>query len=452
MSGKTKFITALVVLACGILLGSFLLSCSTGEERDAAGEKKTRLRFSFWGTIEERQITEEFIRAFEAEHPNIKIESEHINQDYMSKLLTELAADSAPDIIFVERAFVRRLVTRGTLLNLTPYIQNEKDFPAEDFQSQIWQAFNLEGGVYGVPRDMGAMVLFYNKKLFREAGVRFPPDSWDNDWWDWETFLDSARKLTKDIDGDGRIDQYGVVLNRWTDQWAPWVYQNQGRIMNDDMTRCLIDMPETIEGLQFLVDLSLKEKVAPTPMQLGDMGSDNVQMFEMGRVAMYPTGFWMVAEFSQIPNLEWDVAPYPKGKTMATTWHGSAYAIWSKTKHPKECWEFLKFSTTPESQIMMAKSGLLIPSRRSIANSDSFLKGETMPTNSRVFLEAFDHAKLTPNLTEMPELDFIVNENLGLAWDGIKPVPEVCSMIADLINEEIKKMANGNKTKGEKVQ
>lgn len=443
---KKRILPVATVLVFAVIVGfcSAFLSCSKekGGGRTDGKDKTVRLRYSYWGSPEIKAITDELIRRFETKHPRIKIVQEVINRGYLEKLLTEFATNSAPDVVVTEIVFFKQFVAKGVLLDLTPYVSRDDDIPVEDFQKIVLDEFTWQNRIYSIPFGVGTGVLFYNKKLLREAGLAYPPNTWENDWWDWDTFLDYAKKLSKDTDGDGRNDQFGVVTDRNIWDVEMWVYQNKGEVMTEDGSKCVIDTQEAIEAVQFLADLSLKHHVAPTQNQVTTFGSTNYQMFEMGKAAMFPSGFWRIGEFSKIEGLEFGIAPLPKGKVKATGWHAAGLSISKNTKYPKESWEFVKYCVMPEAQLLLSQAGLQVPSRISVANSREFLDAEIIPDDATLFNEGFQYAKRYPAIYDDPEIQDIIIQQLDLAWEGTVEVPEVCKKVAELINERI-----GNRAK-----
>jgi multiple sugar transport system substrate-binding protein len=103
-------------------------------------------------------------------------------------------------------------------------------------------------------------VVYYNKNLFDQAGVAYPQAGWS-----WDDFLKAAQALTKDTNGDGATDQYGVGTELEAIRLAPFVWQNGGEIVDDPAkpTRLALDTPAATEAFQWFVDLQVKHHVAP---------------------------------------------------------------------------------------------------------------------------------------------------------------------------------------------
>lgn len=422
-----------------LLLSLCLLESCGRPAQDSASTGKVQVRFAYWASPEVNEIYQQVIKRFEDHNPDIDIVPELNNQGYLEKLLMAIAGNAAPDIMVTEIVFFRRLAEKDVLVDLTPFVERDPNISENDYQPLVLDEFKWKDRIYSLPFGVGTYAMFYNKDLLLQAGLKPLPDTWDNDWWDWATFLEYSKKLTLDKNGDGRIDQYGFATdnNLWDVEF--WLYQNGGEIMDDDGSKCLMDSLQAIDAVQFLVDLSTKYGVAPSPERMQELGNNNNQLFELGQVALYPSGYWRIGEFWKIPNLNWGLAPLPKGKTKATGWHAAGLSIWSGSKNTEEAWRFIEFINSPEIQLFCAKLGLQVPARISIASSSEFLNMKELPSNIGIFNEGFEYARRFPCIHEDARIQSIIDEQLASAWNGLRPVPDVCREISGRINARIEK-------------
>src|SRR5262245_37518958 len=166
--------------------------------------------------------------------------------------------------------------------DLGPYLARAPDeyAPGRFFPTAL-ETFRPGGVQYGLPWNGGQLMMFYNRKLFREAGVPDPPP---RDW-TWKEWLDACKKLTQDKDGDGRIDQFGTEVNaNYMYSLLPWIWMFGGDIVDPAMRRCTMDTPAGRQTLAFLRDLIYRYHVAPRSSEFTGMGG-NV-MFMTGRLGM----------------------------------------------------------------------------------------------------------------------------------------------------------------------
>ena len=137
-----------------------------------------------------------------------------------------------PNVFDVAVGRFRSFVERGILLNLSPYITKSE---IKDFYPLAIKAFSYKDSIYGLPWECETLVLYYyNKDLFDKEGLECPNSSWN-----WQQSLSACKKLTKDVNKDGIIDQYGFILSNWLGEWLPFIWQNNGRLMDEAGTRWL---------------------------------------------------------------------------------------------------------------------------------------------------------------------------------------------------------------------
>src|SRR5699024_6703151 len=138
----------------------------------------------------------------------------------------------------------------GVLLDIDDFVKEDsEEVDIEDFAPSLLDAFTYEDKLYMLPTDWNSSIIHYNKEVFDDDGMDYPREDWT-----WEDFLEIAKQLTVDKDGDGKIDQYGFMVTDRLFNAAPWIYGAGGQFLNDDMTEPEINSPEVEEALQFYVD------------------------------------------------------------------------------------------------------------------------------------------------------------------------------------------------------
>jgi multiple sugar transport system substrate-binding protein len=418
-----------------LLIFSLLIGCAgkPSEESDNSSGK-VKITFSGWGEPEEKQIYQDLIKKFESENPDIVINYVHIPADYAGKMNTVLAGGNAPDVFYVGDDALARWGKMGLLMNIEEKTQ-KSDLDLDDMWESAVNRYRFDGSksgtgdLYALPMDIAPTVLYYNKKLFDEANVPYPSAE---EPMTWEQLVEVGKKLTKDKNGDGEMDQFGIGP-LW---WEGFVWGNGGKILSDDKSEFLLNSPEATEALQFAADVRNVHKISPSSRALKSMNDG--QMFETGRLAMQIQGRYMVPAYRKL-NFDWDVAPLPTGGEWSG-WSASAgFGIYSKTKHPDEAFKFAEFIAGPESNKIRSEAGLNMPVYKSMANSDVFLNPDKKPEHSEVYLEAANHQQAGP-WTYVPNnkwLD-ILNQNLGKIWDGKKTTKELMDELKPKIDKALK--------------
>lgn len=368
---------------CGLALCGLCLVALAGCSRSAANPRRTEVRYCFFGGFEDWQMWRRMAAEFESANPDIKITLLYWpGNNYEAKLQLTMAAGTAPDVIDVQDEPFAAYTRMGQFEDLGPYIRRvaEQYAPNCYFQTAL-ETFRVDDKQYGLPWNGGQLMIYYNKTLFRKAGLPDPPRDWT-----WTQWLDYARKLTRDEDGDGRIDQFGTQVNpHYMYSLIPWIWMFGGDTIDPTMTRCTLDTPAGRQTLAFLRDLIYKEHVAPRSSEFTGMGG-NV-MFMTGRLGMTLDGVWAMP-FMRQTDIDWDVTFLPRGpagRFSRGTWDG--VAMYRKSKHKEEAWRFIQFITGERGQYHVAQTGRAIPPRKSQANSTAFTRPDT-PQHEERFLEA----------------------------------------------------------------
>lgn len=392
-----------------------------------ANPGKVQISFMHWGGPEEIAIIKKMVAAFESENPDIKVKIIHA-ANYMDKLHVMIGGGIPPDLFYLGDDNFTAFADGGALQSMEQFRRTDTLFDEEDYYELPLKAFIYNGELYGLPISWTPLVLYYNKDIFDEAGVPYPDSSWT-----WQDFLEAAKRMTKDLNGDGEPDQFGYLVSTWWTFTLNWIWQNGGRILSEDKTKCVMNSPETIEALQFIQDLVWKYKVAPTAAQIAQR-----DLFTTGRIGMVISGRWMVPRYRTIKEFEWGIAPLPKGKVRATPIFTTAYVMSKKCKYPEAAWRLARFMSGPKGSKFIAKLGLGVPSVKSVANSPLFLDPKKKPMNSQLYLEAAQYARLEPANPHWQEMGTIIQRELDLLWLNKKSAKEVC----DTITEEVNKLLN----------
>ena len=291
---------------CTIFI-AFSLICTSG--CGGVKESKPVIKIAIWGGTDEIEMLNSLVDEWKKAHPDVIAKLEHTPAgSYTNKLLIRIAGGTAPDVMFVEANIFVNFWAMNAFLDLKPLIENDPTFDLNAFFPEIIDRFTVDGKIYCIPRDNAPFAcVYYNKRLFDEAGVPYPEDEWN-----WADLLDKAIRLTKSGD-DGSITQYGYY--GWT--WQNFVYSNGGGIVDDveNPKRFILDEKEGVEGLKFYSDLINVHRVCPSPVEFGNLGMGAQQLFMSSKLAMYQSGFWESTLFRNIKDFDWDVAMFPKGPT-----------------------------------------------------------------------------------------------------------------------------------------
>jgi multiple sugar transport system substrate-binding protein len=362
------------------------------------------------------------VDSFEQQNPKINVELIHIpgQEEYRRRLGTDFAAGSPADVLLVNYRRYAAFAAKGALEPLGPYLAKSSLISEGKFYPQALAAFTWQEQLYCIPQNVSSLVVYYNKDLFDTAGVDYPaPD------WTWDDFLLTAKALTRDTDGDGAIDQYGLGTEANIIRAAPFIWQNGGILVAGyplRPERLLLDNFASREGLQWFVDLQLKHHVTPNAIE--EASEDSEARFLNGRIAMYLNSRRGVPTYREIDTFDWDVAGLPRNRMSAGVLHSDAYCMPASVQDKDLAWKFIEYANSAEGQAIVARSGRTVPSLREVAESPAFLDPATRPANSRVFLDTLASLRTLPVMPTWPDIGTITSEEIERAFYGTASLDE----------------------------
>ena len=390
---------------------------------------KVHIQLSTWGSAQEVAVLKKLLQKFETAHPRIQVDLLHIPDNYYQKLQLLIAGDLTPDVMLTNSISFPIYASQGIFMDLQPLLSEKvsektgrdqaSDSEFSEFYPQALQAFTwrMQTGkkiLGALPRDISDVVIFYNRDLFKRAGLPEPASHWT-----WVQFLKATQTLTVDTNHDGDPDQFGFSFYAQPPLfWLPFVWSAGGDLFDANLQQVTLDQPAALEGLQFYANLRNQEHVAPKKVESG--GITMSQLFLQQKIAMLISGRWSVPVLREQARFGWDVAPFPigPGGHSRVGIDASGYAVSAKTVHPQESLALVRFLLSAEAIRAVTVSGLIVPARRDVAESKEFLTPGQAPAHSRVFLDCIKEGSPTHTPPRWNEF----SEELGLAlepvWDG----------------------------------
>ncbi len=406
------------------------------------------LRFTVWDGDVSLKVIRKVLDRFERENPDVRVKLEP-NPDYNTyhqKMITQFAANDAPDVAMMDPGHFQALAKRKAFLPLNQFFEKDPAFDIKAYYKPIVDSMSWKGQLYVLPRDIAPIgIIYYNKKEFEEAGIPYPDGSWT---WDWKErpelkekdFLWVMHKLTK-FGPDGRVEQFGY-LPAWSGVIADMCMYSSGVKPCDDYeqpTKLNYDSPEMHRVYNFVHDLMANKHWAPTQSDVSSMfQATTTQMFIRGQAAMYQDGIWEVPNIRRDMPLgsqgwfDWDIALAPafaNGHRACTT-GGSGYGIFSSTKYPEKAWRLTKFMGGPIAMRAMAEAGIAQPAIRAVALTHAWIPGPDTPREQRWPANRIATDQAVPYVEFGPSADYwnsvanVVNARIGSIWDGSLPVDQ----------------------------
>ncbi len=326
--------------------------------------------------------------------------------EYHEKLSTMIASGTPPDILFYSARFISALAANGVFENHFHYAEVMRG--AHDVFPAGFDEVTLDGQLYGIPSDLNVSMLALNADLFAKAGLVPPTQQWKSGEWTWGAFLEAARRLTLDLNGDGSPDQAGTGgFGTWAGNWPIWFWANGAQILSDDKRSVAVNTPEGVEALTFATELNLVHDVVGGRWQDGTQG-------------MWITGLNTLQNYREQISYDWDIVPFPvgpSGTSSASTYFGGGYSILKDAPNKEAAYRFLDFLTSEEIEDLRRRLAARLPIKRD--GVQRFLQAEhradLSPANLDLIVDVIASARPLP-------ITPVWNDMEQVWWEEVRPV------------------------------
>lgn len=390
----------------------FTTGCKSSKEADkkSNSDKKT-ITVMMWGEKARWDAQEKLNQEFQKKYPDLEIKFIKVaNQDdYWSKLQTMVAGGDAPDVAMQQEMLTPTYVAKGFMTDLTDYMANDPDFDKESLSESSYDQFIVNDKVYAIPTMTFTNVLFYNKDLFDEAGLDYPDEDTD-----WAQLRELAKKLTKDTNNDGVVDQFGFTFGAWPPFMYSPIWANGGDIIEEGGTKGVLNSEANIETYTFFHDLIWKDGSAPS----AQINKDNMFSFESGKVAMTDMGSWLIAT-NDLNKINYGITLPAKAPTgeRAVCSYPNGWFIVNQSKQKDDAWKYLSFCASEKGQKIAAEAKVGIPTNLEVANTNAYLDSSTTEgLDLSITLKALEIARPAYASTNMNELNVNVYPELDNIW------------------------------------
>ncbi len=392
---------------------------------EAPPPAKAEITYAFHDPADFRK---EAVELFHEKFPDIEGTLQQIPDQFPTAIFTMAAAGTLPDVVRVWEPHVLQFGRADQVIDLQPLIDAQPDFNPEDFFESFYDFPVLKGKRYGVADGWNGHVCFYNKDLFDAAGVAYPA----GEDWNWADFVSIAREISKPDEQIWGTDGLFVGWLHWS---YKLVWQNGGRVYNDDYTECLLDSPEAIEALQYWADLLQEAEIMPSPAQAEGMGD----LFLSGNAGMQRVGTWVIGSLAE-GSFAWDMTPEPKRKERRTLIHTAFNVIPTTTENVDAAWEWLNFIVGPEGMYLYVKENATPAARRSVNEKRPWTR-EGVDANWDVVAEAGEYGILVPAPPNVGEVEKLQNDAIQAIFLGDKTAEEALAEVAPKVTKVLRQEA-----------
>ncbi|PCL92057.1 ABC transporter substrate-binding protein [Paenibacillus lautus] len=433
--GFYSWVTALLLISIIVSGCGNASDGKTGTASPGTGggeeDKKVEILLGYYSSDSSDAKMKELIEQFEEKHPNITVKTQSAPYgQFYQKLDTQIAAGQAPDVWLSDGVYVMKYAQRGAAKDLTDWIA--KDLKADEYYGLDFNK-DADGRYWGVPQGIQVGVLFYNKDLFDKAGVAYPTDEWT-----WEDLKASAAKLTVDAGGKtaedtgfdaASVNQFGLTFFSITEGWFSVMKSYGGGALDEKAENSIINSPENKQAFEWMVD-GMQRGIITDPVDLKSFQS-NTAVFPSGSAAMR-IGIYARVQAANEAGLNYDVTLLPKGPdgkrvspVIANSW-----VINQKSSDEKAqaAWEWIKYwATEDDVQKQWTELGEAVPVKKSVAESEVFLKAGEQPANRQAFLDSLEFAQTLDNNAVWEEWVGKFNEHAERAFLGDATVDQALS-------------------------
>lgn len=414
----------LAIVLVSILLVSISACTPVNPDRDGV------VKLTLWQGINpppNRDVFQKLVAKFNQQHPDIQVESLYVGQSdqQLPKILAAVVGNAAPDLLWFGPMLTGQLVELEAIEPLDRFWQNSPF--SQEIDPALRESMEYENHLWSVPFGTNNVGIFYRPSLFRSAKIDQLPTNWDE-------LRATAKQLTRDTDGDGKVDKYGMQLplgkGEWTVfTWLPFMWGGGGEFQPEPDTigygnriksgmvisensNITIDNPGSIAALELWHNL-VKDGSAILSSPERGYELDN---FASGKVAMQLTGPWTLGQLAGMKEVDYGVMPIPAGIRSATSVGGeNLFMMKGHPTHQVAAWQFMEYVLSQDFQTEWALGTGYLPvnlkSRQQSIYQDYIKK---IPA-TQVFLDQAKYGRSRPIMPGYSQ----ISENLGRAIESV---------------------------------
>ncbi|UCE20511.1 MAG: extracellular solute-binding protein [Gemmatimonadota bacterium] len=338
------------------------------------GEKDGKVELVYWPSSNQQEIdlAEEVVKRWNESHPDVRLIMQPLPESRSGEevLLAAIAGGTTPDVCSnIWPGVTGQFVEAGALVAVDQF-EDFETFMEDRTPRELIESFRSpDGHIYQVPWKGNPIMMQYNTKLFRDAHIGSPPQTYSE-------FMSAAAKLTTDLDGDGQYDRWVADPNmraewreRLFDFYVFYIVASGGHTLLKD-GQVDFDNREAVRVFQFWAE-GYQKGYFPRVSFTGDA-------FLQGKVAVHITGPWNIAhtEKNKPEGFEYDIAPLPVPDeyqgSQVTYGDYKNIAIFGTTKYPQQAWEFVKFMLGTDNDLRLLEICDQLPLRKALLSDTTF--------------------------------------------------------------------------------
>ncbi|MBW4643740.1 MAG: ABC transporter substrate-binding protein [Goleter apudmare HA4340-LM2] len=360
-----------------------------------------------------RDVLQKLVDKFNQTHPDIQVESLYVGQQdqQMPKILAAVVGNAPPDLLWYNPTIAGQLVDLDAIIPVDNLLA---DSPVKaEIDPSLFASMEYQGKIWSVPFATNNVGIFYRPSLFKAAGINDLPRTW-------QELQQTAQKLTRDTNGDGRINQHGIGLPLGKGEftvftWLPFMWSSGGELISGDSQTAagvvLEDNQQAIAALQFWRDLITDRAAVLSEPERGYEMSDLLT----GKIAMQLNGPWSLGEL-QATGVDFAVFPIPFAQQPATSIGGeNLFFFKTNPKREKAAFKFAEYTLSAEFQTELALGTGYLPVNLKSRQSAKYQKFVQKLPQVKVFLDQAQHGRSRPIFPGYNR----ISDNLGRAIESV---------------------------------
>jgi len=349
-----------------------------------------------------QQLFDTLIKEWNKANPSINVKAEYGGSlwSMRDKLLPAIAGGAGPHLAEIDSYWTPIFAKPGSLVNLEPYIKADAKFNKADLARASLQSTQYLGESYSVPFNLSTIVMYYNKPLFKTAGL--DPNKAPADW---RELVEFARKLTLDRNGDGTPDQRGLTFPNKANMGAVWYwlaffFQQEGKLFNEALNAGAFNSEAGVAATDLWRQLAREGLMSLSP---------GTADFEAELAAMELSSSSVMGRYrDNMGNARFGLAELPKGKVAATVTGGGNMTMFSSCPDKKAGWAVLRWLNSTQVNKRWALSTGSIPVRQSVLGTPEYSDYLMSDPKGNAMIATLASAHIRPNIPEYGDASRII--------------------------------------------
>lgn len=385
----------------------FLMTCVValaGVSALGLSARAEDVTITVWSLDKDVQPAPNLVKQFNAQNNGIKVEYREIQfDDVVSEAMRAYSTGQAPDIIAIDNPNHAMFAAHGAFLDLTAFISKSSIVKPDNYFPGPLKSVTWKGKFYGIPKATNTIALYYNKDMFKAAGLdpNKPPQTWDE-------LIADAKKLN-----DPSKNVYGLTFSakaneEGTFQFLPWA-QMAGATYDN------INTDGAVKALATWKEIMDDKLASPDTLTRGQW--DSTATFNAGNAAMAISGPWELDRMVKDAKFDWGVALLPlpqEGAERSSAMGDFNWAIFSSSKHPQEAFKVLEYFVSQDDRMFQNYGQLPARSDIAIPPTGQPLKDAAL----KAFVEQLKYAKPRGPHPEWPKISKAIQDAIQAALTG----------------------------------